>query len=87
MHAAEFPAYDSEAFPVNLGNCQVNSTLVYHQRAMDLRNILLWQVRASAALCTQRAVPCSDGDTVLAGAAAVMPPDARPGCGFLCCMA
>ena len=44
FHAAEYPAYNSTTFPIFLGNCQANSTCTYSARAMDLRNILWYQV-------------------------------------------
>ena len=43
FHAAEYPAR-SAAFPVHLGYCQANSTLAYAEGAMDLRNIVYFQV-------------------------------------------
>ena len=45
FHAAEYPAYDEEGFPIYLGYCQNGSDLVYHQRRMDVRNIIWYQVR------------------------------------------
>ena len=45
FHAAEYPAYNNDSFPIFLGHCQKNSTCAYHARAMDLRNILWYQVR------------------------------------------
>ena len=43
FHAAEYPARCA-AFPYHLGYCQANSTLEYEERAMDLRNIVYYQV-------------------------------------------
>jgi hypothetical protein len=45
FHAAEYPAFSNNTFPILLGHCQKHSTSVYHPRAMDLRNILWYQVR------------------------------------------
>ncbi|KAK9829304.1 hypothetical protein WJX72_005037 [[Myrmecia] bisecta] len=42
FHSAEFPAM-SDAFPANLGFCQVGSPLAYEERKMDLRNLLWYQ--------------------------------------------
>ncbi|KAK9796273.1 hypothetical protein WJX73_001601 [Symbiochloris irregularis] len=47
FHAMEYPALGPD-WPVNLGYCQVDSTLQYHSRAMDLRNWLWYQ----GALCS-----------------------------------
>ncbi len=46
FHAKEYPRQSPE-FPVNLGFCQLNSTLSFDQRAMDLRNLLFFRVRLS----------------------------------------
>lgn len=46
FHASEYPAFDASSFPIMLGHCQANSSCKYNQRAMDLRNILWWQVRS-----------------------------------------
>eukprot|EP00775_Hariotina_reticulata_P006337 gene6337-6572_t len=43
FHAAEYPAFDQQHFPVHLGYCQANSTLRFSQGSMDLRNILWWR--------------------------------------------
>jgi hypothetical protein len=45
FHASEYPAYDESTFPINLGHCQAGSSCRYNPRAMDLRNIIWWQVR------------------------------------------
>lgn len=45
FHAAEYPAYDGDEFPYNLGHCQVNSSCRFNQKSMDLRNIIWWKVR------------------------------------------
>ncbi|KAL9271218.1 hypothetical protein AKJ16_DCAP18244 [Drosera capensis] len=39
FHAKEYPAYDKEAFPYNMGYCQVGSDVPYDNE-MNLRNIL-----------------------------------------------
>ena len=53
FHAAEYPARCA-AFPYHLGYCQANSTLEYKEKAMDLRNIVYYQARASGAgACAQ----------------------------------
>eukprot|EP00882_Tetradesmus_deserticola_P023070 GHRQ01025101.1.p1 GENE.GHRQ01025101.1~~GHRQ01025101.1.p1 ORF type:complete len:195 (+),score=57.33 GHRQ01025101.1:333-917(+) len=44
FHASEYPAYDNVSFPIMLGHCQAGSSCRYNSRAMDLRNILWWQV-------------------------------------------
>lgn len=44
FHAAEYPAISTE-FPVNLGYCQINSTVQYEQWSMDHRNIIYYEVR------------------------------------------
>lgn len=44
FHAKEYPR-QCPAFPVDLGFCQLNSTLAVDQRAMDLRNLLFFRVR------------------------------------------
>jgi hypothetical protein len=44
FHAAEYPAR-SPAFPYHLGYCQVNSTLAYEERSMDMRNIVFYRAR------------------------------------------
>ncbi|XP_061945185.1 uncharacterized protein LOC133669161 [Populus nigra] len=40
FHAREYPAYDKEVFPYNMGYCQKGSTVTYDD-SMNLRNILL----------------------------------------------
>ncbi|KAG5232422.1 T-box protein [Salix suchowensis] len=40
FHAREYPAYDKEVFPYNMGYCQKDSTITYDD-SMNLRNILL----------------------------------------------
>ncbi|KAJ6762678.1 hypothetical protein OIU79_023423 [Salix purpurea] len=40
FHAREYPAYDKEVFPYNMGYCQKGSTITYDD-SMNLRNILL----------------------------------------------
>ncbi|KAL1546221.1 hypothetical protein AAHA92_22850 [Salvia divinorum] len=39
FHAKEYPAYDKELFPCNMGYCQVGSNVAYDD-SMNLRNIL-----------------------------------------------
>ncbi|KAL3814671.1 hypothetical protein ACJIZ3_015939 [Penstemon smallii] len=39
FHAKEYPAYDKEVFPFNMGYCQVGSNVAYDD-SMNLRNIL-----------------------------------------------
>ncbi|KAF6142614.1 hypothetical protein GIB67_015100 [Kingdonia uniflora] len=39
FHAKEYPAYDKDVFPYNMGYCQIGSNLAYDD-AMNLRNIL-----------------------------------------------
>ncbi|CAI9764269.1 unnamed protein product [Fraxinus pennsylvanica] len=39
FHAKEYPAYDKEVFPYNMGYCQVGSNVPYDD-GMNLRNIL-----------------------------------------------
>ncbi|KAK6159874.1 hypothetical protein DH2020_003255 [Rehmannia glutinosa] len=39
FHAKEYPAYDKEIFPCNMGYCQVGSNVAY-DNSMNLRNIL-----------------------------------------------
>ncbi|XP_057792172.1 uncharacterized protein LOC131009006 [Salvia miltiorrhiza] len=39
FHAKEYPAYDKELFPYNMGYCQVGSNVAYDD-SMNLRNIL-----------------------------------------------
>ncbi|KZV34812.1 T-box protein 41 [Dorcoceras hygrometricum] len=39
FHAREYPAYDKEVFPLNMGYCQVGSNVAYDD-SMNLRNIL-----------------------------------------------
>jgi hypothetical protein len=46
MHSNEYPQHDPWAFPFDLGYCQRGSELAYSQRAMDLRNILFYEVGA-----------------------------------------
>jgi hypothetical protein len=45
FHAAEYPAYHEEDFPIYLGYCQEGSDFKYDQRRMDVRNIIWYQVR------------------------------------------
>lgn len=52
FHAAEYPAYEEDVFPINLGHCQVNSSCRYSERSMDLRNILWWKVCISPSSVT-----------------------------------
>jgi len=44
MHAAECPRYDPWGFPLDLGYCQRDSRLEFNPRAMDLRNIVFYEV-------------------------------------------
>ncbi|KAH7574679.1 hypothetical protein ACOSQ2_009200 [Xanthoceras sorbifolium] len=39
FHAREYPAYDKEVFPYNMGYCQIGSNVTYDD-SMNLRNIL-----------------------------------------------
>ncbi|MCD7455839.1 hypothetical protein HAX54_029763 [Datura stramonium] len=39
FHAKEYPAYDKEVFPCNMGYCQIGSNVAYDD-SMNLRNIL-----------------------------------------------
>ncbi|KAI4301761.1 hypothetical protein L6164_035008 [Bauhinia variegata] len=39
FHAREYPAYDKEVFPYNMGFCQIGSNVTYDD-SMNLRNIL-----------------------------------------------
>lgn len=39
FHAKEYPAYEKEVFPYNMGFCQVGSNVTYDE-TMNLRNIL-----------------------------------------------
>lgn len=39
FHAKEYPAYDKEVFPCNMGYCQMGSNVAYDD-SMNLRNIL-----------------------------------------------
>ncbi|OVA02661.1 hypothetical protein BVC80_141g6 [Macleaya cordata] len=39
FHAKEYPAYDKDGFPCNMGYCQIGSNVVYDD-SMNLRNIL-----------------------------------------------
>jgi hypothetical protein len=57
FHAAEYPAFSNDTFPIFLGHCQKNSTCVYHPRAMDLRNILWYQVQMLTAAVLHITVP------------------------------
>jgi hypothetical protein len=50
FHASEYPAFNESSFPFMLGHCQAGSSCRYNPRAMDLRNILWWQVRWAAVL-------------------------------------
>lgn len=40
FHAKEYPAYDKQVFPYNMGYCQVGSDVAYDEDLMNLRNIL-----------------------------------------------
>ena len=40
FHCHEYPAYNEDCFPHNLGFCQKNSTLPYDERKQQVRNIL-----------------------------------------------
>lgn len=39
FHAKEYPAYDKDVFPLNMGYCQIGSNVSYGD-SMNLRNIL-----------------------------------------------
>jgi hypothetical protein len=58
FHASEYPAYDESCFPFMLGHCQAGSSCRYNARAMDLRNILWWQVRWVAVQQNNSVVLC-----------------------------
>ena len=45
FHAKEYPAFDKENFPINLGYCQQNSILEYNEQAMNMRNLIWFQAR------------------------------------------
>ncbi len=47
FHAKEYPRLDERAFPHNLGYCQRGSPLEFDARAMDLRNLLFFQVNVA----------------------------------------
>jgi len=40
FHAKEYPAYDEESFPINLGFCQKNSNLLYDEAEASMRTVL-----------------------------------------------
>ena len=44
FHTKEYPAYNKQSFPINLGYCQQNSHLVFDRTAMDFRNLVWFQV-------------------------------------------
>lgn len=46
MHALEYPAYDEDSFPYNLGHCQRGSTLSFDPQLATRRNIL-WVASAN----------------------------------------
>ncbi|KAL0033494.1 hypothetical protein WJX77_012129 [Trebouxia sp. C0004] len=48
FHSKEYPAYDQQKFPINLGYCQQDSYLGYDETAMNLRNMLWFQGRLCA---------------------------------------
>ena len=48
FHAKEYPRQDEKAFPFNLGYCQRNSPLAFDSRAMDMRNMVYFQVHPFA---------------------------------------
>jgi hypothetical protein len=50
FHAVEYPKYDPWEFPLNLGYCQADSPIPYNERAMDLRNIIFFEVRGPCGL-------------------------------------
>ena len=56
FHAAEYPAL-CPAFPYDLGYCQANSTLEYAERAMDLRNLIYYEVRLDPVYILSRTRP------------------------------
>lgn len=48
FHTKEYPAYDKQTFPVNLGFCQQDSALRFSETAMNLRNMIWFQGRLCA---------------------------------------
>eukprot|EP00873_Tetraselmis_striata_P009983 jgi/Tetstr1/430247/TSEL_020075.t1 len=42
FHAQEYPAFDEDTFPYQLGFCQEGSPLAYNPQQMVLRNVLWW---------------------------------------------
>ncbi|KAI8819161.1 uncharacterized protein EV422DRAFT_119845 [Fimicolochytrium jonesii] len=40
FHSKEYPTYSAQAFPYNLGFCQLNSTVAYNDAQMRRRNIV-----------------------------------------------
>lgn len=44
FHAKEFPAFDNDRFPYNLGYCQWESPLEFTEAGMDWRNMLWYKV-------------------------------------------
>ncbi len=52
FHSKEYPAYDQQKFPINLGYCQQDSYLKYDETAMNLRNMLWFQVSVLTRGCS-----------------------------------
>ncbi len=50
FHAKEYPR-QCEAFPYDLGYCQRGSPLEFHEKGMDFRNLLYFQVMHFSHLC------------------------------------
>ena len=48
LHACEYPAFDAEHFPYDLGFCQRGSRLAFDARAMDCRNLVFFGGRLAA---------------------------------------
>jgi hypothetical protein len=61
FHAAEYPAFQEDAFPIHLGYCQEGSTLEWDVTRMDLRNILWYQVSEAPKVCLLPALTASLG--------------------------
>lgn len=43
FHAKEYPKYDEDAFPINLGFCQTGSNVEFNQTSMEFRNFLWYK--------------------------------------------
>ncbi len=60
FHSKEYPAYDQQKFPINLGYCQQDSYLGYDETAMNLRNMLWFQVSVLTTRCSAALVQISN---------------------------